>query len=130
MEKYSGELYQKFKLNCDGMQGFAANCKVSEGEKAGTIGGLLGKAVVVDNVSDFMNALKSIEPMTIVVNGNFDMRNHMHTRIRDNKTIVGSYSANTIRDCHLRTNNEYGTEGDEPSDNIIFRCGQIAQDMI
>ena len=40
---YTGAMEQKFKLNCDGLEGFAANCKVAEGEKAGTIGGLLGE---------------------------------------------------------------------------------------
>lgn len=121
VEPYTGDIYQKFKLNLDGMEGFAANCMVSEGEKAGTIGGLLGETVVVTNKDDLITALNSTEPMTIVVNGNFDMQSDWHTRIRDYKTIVGSYSANTLQDCYLRTNNEYGTEGDEPSDNIVIR---------
>ncbi len=118
---YNGDTYQKFKLNLDGLDGFAANAKVSEGEKAGTIGGLLGATVTVTNKDDFITQLNKTEPLTIVVNGNFDMQSDWHTRIRDNKTIVGSYSANTIQDCYLRTNNEYGTEGDNPSDNIVIR---------
>ena len=36
LAKYSGINYQKFKLNLDGLEGFAANCKTSSGEKAGT----------------------------------------------------------------------------------------------
>ena len=118
---YTGATYQKFKLNCDGLEGFAANCQVTEGEKAGTIGGLLGKTVIVSTVSDFKSALDSTEPMTIVVNGKLDMQKEYHTRIRDNKTIVGAYGTNQIADCMLRTNNEYGNVGDNPSDNIIIR---------
>ncbi len=120
-ETYSGNIYQKYKLNLDGLEGFAANAKVSGGEKAGTIGGLLGNTVTVTNKEDFITQLNKTEPLTIVVNGNFDMQEDWHTRIRDDKTIVGSYSANTLQDCYLRTNNEYGTKGDNPSDNIVIR---------
>src|SRR5574344_3048421 len=49
------------------------------------------------------------------------MQKHSHTRLRDNKTLVGCYGSHTLYDPFFRTNNEYGTEGDEPSDNIIFR---------
>ena len=49
------------------------------------------------------------------------MKTKMHTIIRDYKTIVGSFESHTIYDSNFRTNNEYGTEGDEQSDNIIFR---------
>ncbi len=118
---YTGDGAQKWKLNSYGAQGFAANCKISAGEKACTIGGVLGKTVVVSTVNDLKTALNSTDPMTIVVNGTFDMKDEWHTRIRDNKTIVGSYSAKTLQDCYLRTNNEYGTAGDEPSDNIIIK---------
>ena len=118
---YTGAAYQKFKLNCDGLEGFAANCQVAEGEKAGTIGGLLGETVIVNTVADFKEALNSNEPLTIVVNGKLDLQKEYHTRIRDNKTIVGAYGTNQIADCMLRTNNEYGNEGDNPSDNIIIR---------
>jgi pectin lyase len=33
LTKYSGINYQKFKLNLDGLEGFAANCKTASGEK-------------------------------------------------------------------------------------------------
>ena len=42
-------------------------------------------------------------------------------RIRDYKTLVGSFQKNTLYNTYFRTNNEYGTEGDEPSDNIVIR---------
>ena len=118
---YSGSTYQKFKLNCDGLEGFAANCKVTSGEKAGTIGGLLGNTVYVSTVSELKSAMDSTEPLTVVVTGNIDCSSAGYLRIRDNKTLVGSYSKRTISDCMIRTNNEYGNEGDEPSDNIIIR---------
>ena len=118
---YTGAKYQQYKINLDGLEGFAANCITSSGEKAGTIGGLLGQVVEVTTADQLEAELKSIGPKTIVVNANINMKKKMHTRIRDNKTIVGSFKYHTIYDPHFRTNNEYGTEGDEPSDNIVFR---------
>ena len=121
LEEYTGENYQKFKINLDGLEGFAANCKTASGEKAGTIGGLFGPVVEVNTADELEKELKSIGPQTIVINANINMRKKMHTRIRDNKTIVGSFNYHTIYDSNFRTNNEYGIEGDEPSDNIVFR---------
>ncbi|MGN0594651.1 MAG: hypothetical protein ACI4I6_05795, partial [Hominimerdicola sp.] len=121
LSSYTEDNYQKFKINLVGLEGFAANCMVSEGEKAGTIGGLFGEKVVVSNDTDLINYLNSTEPYTIIVNGTIDMSSHQKTRIRDNKTIIGAYSGAAIQDCGLRTNNEYGIEGDEPSDNIVIQ---------
>ena len=121
LESYSGANYQKYKLNLDGVEGFAANCMTSSGEKACTIGGLLGETVFVDTVAELKSAIGDTAPKTVVVTADLDMQNEAHTRIRDNKTIVGSYSSNTIYDSFFRTNNEYGTEGDEPSDNIVIK---------
>ena len=118
---YSGASYQKYKLNLDGLEGFAGNCITSLGEKAGTIGGLLGPVVTVTTADELEAQLKTTEAKTIVVNANISMKNKMHTRIRDNKTLVGSFKYHTIYDSYFRTNNEYGTEGDEPSDNIVIR---------
>lgn len=118
---YSGDPYQKYKLNLDGLEGFAANCKTDQGEKAGTIGGLLGKTVYAATADELEKALDSTEPMTVVLTADVDMRNAGFTRIRDNKTLVGSYGKRKIQDCQLRTNNEYGTAGDDPSDNIVIR---------
>ena len=121
LEEYSGKIYQKYKINLDGLEGFAANCKTSSGEKAGTIGGLFGPVVEVTTADDLEREAKTEGPKTIVVNGNIDMRTKKHTRIRDFKTIVGAFQYHTLYDPHFRTNNEYGTEGDEPSDNIVIR---------
>ena len=118
---YSGTNYQKFKVNLDGLEGFAANCKTSSGEKAGTIGGLFGPVVEVTTADQLETQLKSVGAQTIVINANINMKDKMHTRIRDNKTIVGSFKYKTLYDPHFRTNNEYGIENDNPSDNIVFR---------
>jgi len=121
LKKYNNDNYQKFKLNLDGLEGFAGNCKTNSGEKAGTIGGLLGETVFVSNANQLEAELKTTVPKTIVITADIDMRNKSHTRIRDNKTLVGSFAKHTIYDPWFRTNNEYGTAGDEPSDNIVFR---------
>ena len=121
LTSYSGVNYQKFKINLDGLQGFAANCKTNSGEKAGTIGGLFGTVVYVTTADDLEKQLNSVGAQTIVINANIDMRNKGNTRIRDNKTIVGSYKYHTIYDSQFRTNDAYGAANDSPSDNIIFR---------
>lgn len=121
LSSYSGNEYQKYKINLDGCEGFAGNSMCQEGEKACTVGGLFGKTITVSSASELKNALDSKEALTIVVSANIDMQSEGNTRIRDNKTIVGSYSANTIYDCQLRTNDAYGAADDSPSDNIVFR---------
>ena len=119
LKSYKGENYQKFKLNLDGLEGFAANCKTSSGEKAGTIGGLLGPVVLVNSKEELIKELDSIGPQTIVLNANVDLKYEKNTRIRDYKTLVGSFKYHTIYDCRFRTNDPFGK--DDPSDNIILR---------
>ena len=119
LSSYAGDGYQKYKLNLDGLEGFAANAKTASGEKAGTIGGLLGEVVYVSTADDLIKQLDSAEPKTVVLTADIDMQTHSHTRLRDNKTLVGCYGNHTLYDPYFRTNNEYGN--DEPSDNIIFR---------
>ena len=125
LKEYKGEIYQKYKINLDGLEGFAANCKTTSGEKAGTIGGLFGPLIEVTTADELESELKKVGPKTIVIKENIDMKTKMHTRIRDYTTIVGSFDKHTLYDTHFRTNNEYGTEGDEPSDNIVFRNLEI-----
>ena len=121
LTNYGGINYQKFKLNLDGLEGFAANCRTSSGEKAGTIGGLLGAVVLVSTADELEKQLNSVGAQTIVINANIDMKSKGNTRIRDNKTIVGSFKYHTIFDSQFRTNDAWGAENDSPSDNIIFR---------
>lgn len=122
VDTYTGDNYQKFKLNLDGLEGFAANALAGGKEKAGTIGGLLGATVEVTTVKDLVAALDKTEPLTVVVNGELDMATWDKTkqRIRDNKTLVGSYVNNTIYDCQLRNDDFYG-EDESPSNNIVIR---------
>ena len=47
------------------------------------------------------------------------MKYEKNTRIRDYKTIVGSFKYHTIYDSRFRTNDSLGQ--DDPSDNIILR---------
>ena len=121
LASYSGGEYQKYKLNLDGLEGFAANSMTSSGEKAGTIGGLLGETVFVSTADDLEKQLNTVGAQTIVITADIDMQKKGNTRIRDNKTIVGSYSKHTIYDSQFRTNDAYGAADDSPSDNIVFR---------
>lgn len=123
LSSYSGAEYQKYKLNLDGLEGYAANCMTSSGEKAGTIGGLLGETVYVSTVGDMVDAMKSNDPLTIVVNANLDFKDwsKMDQKIEDDKTIVGSYAANNLYDLQWRTDDFYGDASKPPSNNIVVR---------
>lgn len=121
LSAYSGDIYQKYKLNLDGLEGYAANCMTPAGEKAGTIGGLLGEVVYVSTADDLEKQLNTDKAQTIVITADIDMQKKGNTRIRDNKTIVGCYGTHTIYDSQFRTNDAYGAENDSPSDNIVFR---------
>lgn len=121
VKNYTGANNQKWKLNCDGLDGFAANCVVDEGEKAGTIGGLLGKTVYVSTFDDLKAQLLKTEPLTIVITADISgfVEEGYDLRVEDNKTIIGSYNANTLYDAKFRTDDYFQSE--EPSDNIIFK---------
>ncbi len=121
VKSYTGANNQKWKLNCDGLAGFAANCVVDEGEKAGTIGGLLGKTVYVSTFADLKAQLLKTEPLTIVITKDISgfVKEGYDLRVEDNKTIIGSYSANTLYDPKFRTDDYFQKE--KPSDNIIFK---------
>lgn len=119
LSNYSGINYQKFKLNLDGLEGFAANCKTSSGEKAGTIGGLLGPVVFVNSTEELLKECNSVGPQTIVLNANVDLKMEKNSRIRDYKTIVGSFKYHTIFDCRFRNTDPLGK--DAVSDNIVIR---------
>ncbi len=121
LSAYSGTEFQKYKINLDGLEGYAANAMTPAGEKAGTIGGLLGEVVYVSTADDLEKQLNSVGAQTIVITGDIDMQKKGNTRIRDNKTIVGCYGSHTIYDSQFRTNDAYGAANDSPSDNIIFR---------
>jgi len=122
VEAYKADEYQKFKLNLDGLEGYAANAQVGGKQKAGTIGGLLGETVVVTTNADLIAALDKTEPLTVVVNADLDLvnQNKAKQRIRDNKTLVGSFNKNTIYDSQFRNDDFYGADA-APSNNIVIR---------
>lgn len=122
VDKYTGDEFQKFRLDLDGLEGFAAASLVNGKMKAGTIGGLLGDTVYVDTVSEFISALDSKEAKTVVVTSDLDLvkQSKEKQRIRDNKTIIGAYSGVTVYDSQLR-NDDFWGEDDRPSNNIVIR---------
>jgi pectin lyase len=123
---YTGGGNQLWRLDLDGLEGFGALCKVNEGLKAGTIGGLLGKTVFVSNLTDLRAALANPRPLTIVLTANLDfVREGSDMRIDSYKTLIGSFSANTLTDARLVTN-YYGwanppSDPGPPSDNIVIK---------
>lgn len=74
LSSYSDGEYQKYKLNLDGLEGYAANCMTPSSEKAGTIGGLLGEVVYVSTADDLEKQLNSVGAQTIVVTADIDMQ--------------------------------------------------------
>ena len=119
---YTGDSYQKFRLNLDGLEGYAANCSIGGKMKAGTIGGLLGETVFADTNQELIDALNSTKPMTVVLTADLDLAawNKDNQRIRDNKTLIGSYANNTIYDSQLRNDDFWGKDA-APSNNIVIR---------
>lgn len=65
LSNYSGTNYPKFKINLDGLQGLASNCKTSSGEKARRIGGLFGPIVEVKTADELEKQLNSVGPQNI-----------------------------------------------------------------
>ncbi|MBQ8687391.1 MAG: RICIN domain-containing protein [Ruminococcus sp.] len=120
LQNYSGDLYQKFKLNLDGLQGYAANCVVDGQEKAGTIGGLLGETVFVDTDDELKAAMLKTEPLTIVLTKDLDWHPYGQQEIRSHKTLVGAYGV-TLKDAQIRTCPNDTDSSDPPSDNLVFR---------
>lgn len=120
LNSYSGDIYQKFKLNLDGLQGYAANAMVDGQEKAGTIGGLLGETVFVDTDDELKNAMLSDQPLTIVLTTDLDWHPYGQQEIRSYKTLVGAYGV-TLKDAQIRTCPNDTDSSTPPSDNLVFR---------
>ncbi|MBQ8515919.1 MAG: RICIN domain-containing protein [Ruminococcus sp.] len=120
VDTYSGDIYQKYRLNLDGLQGYASNCMVDGQEKAGTIGGLLGETVFVDTDDELKAAMLREEPLTIVLTKDLDWHPYGQQEIRSHKTLVGAYGV-TLKDAQLRTAPNDTNSSTPPSDNLVFR---------
>lgn len=120
LSDYSGDIYQKYKLNLDGLQGYAANCTVDGEEKAGTIGGLLGETVFVSDMSEMEKAMYRDEPLTIVMTNDIDFHIKGQVVIKSNKTVTGYYGV-TLKDCQIRTCPTDTSSSEAPSNNLVFR---------
>lgn len=125
-ETFTSSESQLWRLDLDGLEGFGAMCKVNEGVKASTIGGLLGPTVFVSNLTDLRTQLGKSGPLTVVLTANIDCINQGNDiRIDSYKTLIGSFSANTLTDTRLVTN-YYGwanppANPGSPSDNIVIK---------
>lgn len=119
---YQNDAYQKFRLELDGLEGFAGTSLINGKMKAGTIGGLLGETVFVETAEELCTALDSTEPKTVVIAADIDLvhQSKEKQRIRDHKTIVGSYANHTIYDSQLRNDDFWGAD-DRPSEDIVIR---------
>lgn len=120
VDTYSGDIYQKYRLNLDGLQGYASNCMVDVNEKAGTIGGLLGETVFVDTDDELKAAMLKTEPLTIVLTKSLDWHPYGQQEIRSDKTLVGAYGV-TLKDAQIRTCPNDTNSSTPPSDNLVFR---------
>lgn len=138
LSAYTGADNQKWLLNAAGLQGFAGYSKDMDGNvKASATGGLLGETVEVTTFDELKEACSDDTPRTIVItkdisktgtyttdgNGRFqfkDARIYMHP----NKTIIGSYAANTLYNVYLQTyEGNYGQ-----GHNIIIRNIEVSHD--
>ena len=138
LSKYTGANTQKWLLNAAGLQGFAGYSKDMKGNaKASAVGGLFGETVEVTTFDELKAACTAPEPKTILITKNISGKtgssnykistgydngqryycpdNYIY--LQPNKTIIGSYNANTLYNVYFRTYNEnYG-----PAYNVIIR---------
>ncbi len=138
LNSYTGADNQKWLLNAAGLQGFAGYAKDTSGSpKASAIGGLLGETVEVDTFDELKAACSDDTPRTIVITGDISKTGTYTTdsngryRFNDagiylypNKTIIGSYGANSLYNVYFRTyEGGYGQ-----GRNIIIRNIEISHD--
>ncbi len=136
LASYTGADSQLFLLNADGLQGFAGYCHDDNtgSVKAADIGGLFGETVEVSTFDDLKSYAESDTPYTIVVMGNISVTelNMNGTRymctagriyVRSNKTIIGSYSANTLFNVQFCTSSGRGV-----GNNIIIKNFDMQHD--
>jgi pectin lyase len=140
LSEYTGSSNQKWMFNTSGVQGFAGYGTDMEGNvKASVHGGVFGQTVYVSTYDELKEACKSTDPLTIVItsnisysttyqldnNGRYNINNNELIYIYPNKTIVGSYGANSLYNVYFRTYEraDYGLGKD-----IIIRNLEISHD--
>lgn len=137
LSSYTGADNQLWLLNADGLQGFAGYCfNDNTGNiKAGDIGGLFGETVEVSSFEDLKKYATSDIPYTIVVTKNISVTNlttdssgHYYCPdgriyVHSNKTIIGSYSAHTMKNIQFCTASKNGT-----GNNIIIKNFDLQHD--
>lgn len=136
LASYTGADNQLWLLNADGLQGFAGYCKNDNTGKvkAADIGGLFGEVVEVSTFDDLKKYATSDTPYTIVVTKNISVTelNMNGTRymctagriyVHSNKTIIGSYGANTLFNVQFCTSSGSGT-----GNNIIIKNFDMQHD--
>ncbi len=136
LANYTGADSQLWLLNPEGLQGFAGYCKNDNTGKvkAADIGGLFGETVEVSSFADLKKYAESDTPYTIIVNKNISVTelNMNGTRymctagriyVRSNKTIIGSYSANTLFNVQFCTSSGKGV-----GNNIIIKNFDMQHD--
>lgn len=137
LETYTGADSQLWLLNADGLQGFAGYCGDDNtgNIKAADIGGLFGETVEVSTFDALKKYATSDTPYTIVVTKNITVSNlttdstghyycpegriYMHS----NKTIIGSYSAHTLKNVQFCTASKNGV-----GNNVIIKNFEMQHD--
>lgn len=137
LASYTGADNQLWLLNADGLQGFAGYCSNDNtgSIKAADIGGLFGEVVEVSTFADLKKYAESDTPYTIVVTSNIkvtalekDSSGRYYCPagriyVRDNKTIIGSYSAHTLFNVQFCTATSKGV-----GNNIIIKNFDLQHD--
>ncbi len=137
LASYTGADNQLFLLNADGLQGFAGYCSDDNtgSVKAADIGGLFGEVVEVSTFADLKSYAESDTPYTIVVTSNISVTSLTtdssgryycpdgRIYVRSNKTIIGSYAANTLYNVQFCTSSSRGT-----GNNIIIKNFELQHD--
>lgn len=137
LASYTGADNQLWLLNADGLQGFAGYCSNDNtgSIKAADIGGLFGEVVEAATFDELKSYAESDTPYTIVVTSNIkvtalekDSSGRYYCPdgriyVRDNKTIIGSYSAHTLYNVQFCTATSKGV-----GNNIIIKNFDLQHD--
>ena len=111
---YKGSSTHRFYVNSYGAEGFAGKCvNMSGSTKASVTGGLLGKTVYVSDFNSLSSYCSGSTPYNIVITGNISKSDLSKIYVGKNKTIIGSFGANSLNNVHFRCTSNSG--------NVIFK---------